>query len=491
MNREQETPTFAGIPRVFISYSWDDDDHKKWVHDLAVDLRRDGIETVLDRWHAVPGDQLPAFMANAIRESDFVLIVCTPKYKHKAETDAGGVRYEGDIIQAEVLLRGNNRKFIPVLRRGSWLESAPIELSGKYRIDLREGSEYGSNYEFLLRTLHRQIEQPPEVGEKPTFLRSPNATVGIISLSAELSLFRGGVAVSADGRRVISVSASNKIIGTGRVKVWDADKGLELCRMHIDDSHGDARLHSANYCVAVSLDGKQVLSGSKRLRAWDVESGAEQHTWWPNYGSIKSVAMTPDAGIAAVVNDHELEIVDLRNRNPNDWSALKALKVFKSERRWFETLTAVAISAAGTTAICGSSKGTIRVWDVENGREVRQLLGHGASVKSVAITADGKLAVSASSDKTVKVWAIPAGREMCTFTGHSAAVNGVAITAGGTLGVSVSDDKTVRMWDLTSGKEVRILGEHLTAARCVDAPPNGRLVVSGSSDGIIKIWFLN
>jgi len=54
-------------PKTFVSYSWDDDPHKKWVLQLATDLRNDGVETILDQWHAVPGDQLPAFMESKIK----------------------------------------------------------------------------------------------------------------------------------------------------------------------------------------------------------------------------------------------------------------------------------------------------------------------------------------------------------------------------------------------------------------------------------------
>ena len=56
-------------PKAFISYSWDDDNHKRWVSDLATRLREDGVETILDQWHAVPGDQLPQFMEREIRDN--------------------------------------------------------------------------------------------------------------------------------------------------------------------------------------------------------------------------------------------------------------------------------------------------------------------------------------------------------------------------------------------------------------------------------------
>ena len=98
-----------------ISYSWDDDGHKTWVATLASKLREDGVTTILDQWHAVPGDQLPEFMEKQIRESDYVLIICTPNYRLKSDGRKGGVGYEGDIMTAEVQTKRNHRKFIPIL----------------------------------------------------------------------------------------------------------------------------------------------------------------------------------------------------------------------------------------------------------------------------------------------------------------------------------------------------------------------------------------
>ena len=50
------------VPKAFISYSWDDDAHKEWVKGLATRLRADGVDVTLDRWHAIPGEAIPAFM---------------------------------------------------------------------------------------------------------------------------------------------------------------------------------------------------------------------------------------------------------------------------------------------------------------------------------------------------------------------------------------------------------------------------------------------
>ncbi len=152
-------------PKVFISYSWDNDYHKKWVRSFAERLRKDGIDVMLDQWDAVPGDQLTAFMDKAIRENNFVLIVCTPAYKTKADISHGGVGYEGYVIQGEVFTMNNHRKFIPLLRKGEWTQAAPSALLGKYYIDLRDGSNYEINYQDLLLTLRGKRPVAPPIGE--------------------------------------------------------------------------------------------------------------------------------------------------------------------------------------------------------------------------------------------------------------------------------------------------------------------------------------
>jgi hypothetical protein len=153
--------------KAFISYSWDNNDHKNWVRDLAARLRGDGIDITLDQWHLIPGDQLPEFMERAVRESDYVLIVCTHKYKERSNNRQGGVGYEGDIITAEFMNTRNQRKFIPILRQQSWADSAPNWLLGKYFIDLSSSPYLQKYYDDLLTTLLGIREKAPLVGVAP------------------------------------------------------------------------------------------------------------------------------------------------------------------------------------------------------------------------------------------------------------------------------------------------------------------------------------
>lgn len=158
----------------FISYSWDDDAHREWVRKLAERLRADGVNVSIDRWAAVPGDQLPAFMERAIRDNQFVIIICTPRYKLRSDAREGGVGYEGDIMTAEVLTTQNHRKFIPVLRAGTWPQAAPSWLLSKYYINLTGAPYSERTYEDLVRTLLGARETPPPIG-KPMATIAPHA----------------------------------------------------------------------------------------------------------------------------------------------------------------------------------------------------------------------------------------------------------------------------------------------------------------------------
>jgi hypothetical protein len=130
---------------VFISYSWDDDAHKDWVATLAARLTTDGVPVILDETHLVAGDELTLFMEQAIERSSHIVIVCTPRYKEKADNRRGGVGYEESIITGKRADGTDKKRFIPVYRSSGGRNDAPLWAQGLYGIDLRADSlsEYG------------------------------------------------------------------------------------------------------------------------------------------------------------------------------------------------------------------------------------------------------------------------------------------------------------------------------------------------------------
>lgn len=67
-------------PRVFISYSWDDEAHKAKVKTLTNYLRGHGIDVELDKYQQ--GDKLwDDWMQNCINTCDYIFVICSEKYK--------------------------------------------------------------------------------------------------------------------------------------------------------------------------------------------------------------------------------------------------------------------------------------------------------------------------------------------------------------------------------------------------------------------------
>ena len=92
-------------------------------------------------------------------------------------------------------------------------------------------------------------------------------------------------------------------------------------------------------------------------------------------------------------------------------------------------------------------------------------------------------------DKTLRLWDLETGKEIRKFEGHEGVVHGV-FSSDGRRVLSTSSDQTVRLWDTESGKELhRFLG-HTGGVSCAAFSPDGRYVLSGSGDKTLRLWRL-
>jgi len=161
-------------PRVFISYSWENEAHKEWAMALATRLYTDGIDVALDRWHLRPGSDRLLFMERAIAESEHVLLICSPEYASKSNPRERGVGWEALIITGALAQEIDQNKFIPILRKGDWNSALPVWLQSRSGIDLSDDSTSEPAYQYLLRELHGVPLRPPPLGPRPDFPGSVN-----------------------------------------------------------------------------------------------------------------------------------------------------------------------------------------------------------------------------------------------------------------------------------------------------------------------------
>ena len=82
---------------------------------------------------------------------------------------------------------------------------------------------------------------------------------------------------------------------------------------------------------------------------------------------------------------------------------------WKSYRaRFDETRTPWIVSANRAVRQRGQDAQAVgggdRLWEVATGKELRTFTGHSDSVTSIAFSPDGRTALSGSGDKTLKLW---------------------------------------------------------------------------------------
>ena len=160
--------TADGRPEVFISYSYDSQDHENWVKSFVDRLISDGVQVIFDKYDLHLGDKSPHFMETSINKCDFILVIVTEQYINKADTRSGGVGYETDMVAGDLLLQEKKGKVIPVWVKTDY-NKVPEYLKGTMGISIKNLYSYDSEYEKLYRTITSQELKKPELGSIKIF----------------------------------------------------------------------------------------------------------------------------------------------------------------------------------------------------------------------------------------------------------------------------------------------------------------------------------
>ncbi|ETO31607.1 hypothetical protein RFI_05511 [Reticulomyxa filosa] len=162
--------------------------------------------------------------------------------------------------------------------------------------------------------------------------------------------------------------------------------------------------------------------------------------------------------------------------------------------------------------ICsGSYDNTVRVWDVDNNKQIQLFNGHSFEVYCVKFSSyhyhnnSQHVICSSSFDKTIRFWDFKHNKQLQILNENTRGVRCMEFSSfnGGRYLCSGSWGGTIHLWDVETSKSLHIFNEHMECVRCVDISPlqinnksdnigviggNGYTICSGSFDKTIRIW---
>ena len=296
-------------------------------------------------------------------------------------------------------------------------------------------------------------------------------------------------AISSDNQNIVS-----SCIDSNEIKLWDVYTG-KLIKTFV----GHTELV---FPVVFSSNNQQIISGSydKTIKLWDVESKQLLKTFQGHKVGVISVAISSDnTKIVSSSSDGEIIGWDVVTGKPiwtNNLRADSAKNEANDDDFFFDfkisindiqnMVLSVAISV-DNQVVGGCWDGSIKIWDLKNGKLIRNILGNTHGVRSVAISSDNKKIVSGNEDHTIKIWEFESGKLLKTLVGHGECVWSVAISSDNQMVVSGSQDKTIKLWDYKSGKTLTTFKDS-DPVKGIGIFKDNIKFASCSEKGLIKIW---
>ncbi|MFN2513492.1 MAG: caspase family protein [Pyrinomonadaceae bacterium] len=293
------------------------------------------------------------------------------------------------------------------------------------------------------------------------------SNVNALAVSPDGKLLASGSGDVNDKRDLWTFTQGGVVGGAvdNTVRIWYVQTGQQLLVLR---GHG-----LPVGAVAFSNDGQSLTSVSgDAVKVWDVGAGTELRSQKTIYGKSGMEKLDSVDSIGCLFGCGD-------KQQKQEAQRLKNFKLSASK---------IAVSSNGQLAAVGQPDKAVRIYDAQNGREVRELPFKAipeAENSSLAFNADARLIAFAKTSETVSVQEAVTGRELYSVnTGFSKSPQRMQFSADGRFLITSTDQGTgaaMKLWDATTGQPIRDLkagGDELKGARVITSSRDGSLIAT-------------
>ncbi len=263
---------------------------------------------------------------------------------------------------------------------------------------------------------------------------------------------------SPDDARVVTAATD------GRVAIWDTRSTRRLAII-------EAHQSSANV-ARFSPDGLVIATGGDdgMIRLWDAATGAPAAALKGHRAAVSHLAWAADG--ARLVSGSADGTV-------RTWSAAgKPLRVLEAGSPVF----AVEFTRRGSR-IVATTTDSQTIWDAGSGK---QLVKHRPADAGYTLDLAGELALSCTLTAP-RVWQVDTGKVLAELVGHAGDVASCRFNRDGTLAATGSTDGTARIWDPITGDLLAIVRGTSVEVRSVAFSHDGAQLLIGGDSGA-ALW---